>query len=460
MAPMHIEDDTIAAISTPIGEGGIGIVRLSGPAAIAIANRMFMSARGKSLADQPRGIYYGAIEDDGVVLDEVLVSLMPAPHSYTCEDVVEINGHGGTGPLNAILDLALRNGARLAGPGEFTKRAFLNGRLDLVQAEAVIDRIQARTRAGLAAAHAAADGVLSREVYAIAEALQEAQALLEAAVDFPEDDLPELVDEGFRRNLSRIRDHMRRLLDTADAGRLYREGVAVAIVGRPNAGKSSLFNALLQDARALVTPVPGTTRDLIEETITIQGVPVRLSDTAGLRQAENEVEQLGIAVARKAAENASVLLYVVDVADVLSEEEAYLAEEVLSLQIPCVVALNKIDQAQAPATPDWATRAHAVCLVSAVTEEGLHELEEALGKLLLGEHAVAPDQSMLTRTHQRDSMRRACEAIEGLLEHLDASPEFLSIDLAEAISALGEITGETTPDDILERIFSAFCIGK
>ena len=455
-------DDTIAAISTPPGEGGIGIVRLSGKDAVAIVRRVFRSTSGRDVAASKRRVFHGHVVDEhGDVIDEVLLHVMRAPHSYTREDVVEINCHGGAGPLGAVLEQALIHGARLAEPGEFTQRAFLNGRIDLVQAEAVIDRIQARTKAGLRAASAAASGALSKAINEMKTALVDTLARIEAAVDFPDEDLLDLVDEGLRQSLVGVRERMLELLATAETGRLYREGAAVAIAGRPNVGKSSLFNALLRDARAIVSPQPGTTRDRIEELITLSGVAVRLTDTAGLQTTHDEVERIGVQIARKALTNADIILFVVDASEPLREEDLRLAEELRALDRPVWLAFNKIDLAPAVEAPDlWREWMKGSSRVSALTGEGLAELEKHLGALLLGGAAISPGQGLITRAHQRDSLRRAAASLGQLLDNFGASPEFLSIDLREAVNALGEITGETTPEDVLERIFSSFCIGK
>lgn len=466
-------EDTIVAISTPPGEGGIGIVRLSGKDALAIAGRVFASTTGRDITRDRGRVFHGHVVDaQGAVVDEVLLHVMRAPHSYTREDVVEINCHGGAGPLNAVLEQALIQGARLAQPGEFTQRAFLNGRIDLVQAEAVIDRIRARTRAGLQAATAAAAGTLSKEINEMKTVLVDALAQIEAAVDFPEEDLPDLVNENLRQRLVDTRDRMLDLLHTAETGRLYREGVSIAIAGRPNVGKSSLFNALLRDARAIVSAQPGTTRDRIEEMITLGGVPARLTDTAGLRSPHDEVERIGVAVARDALKTADLILFVLDASVPLTEEDRMLAAELETLERPVWVVLNKIDIAPEIEIEIGDSRLFSstktgdcplfrgASRVSAKTGEGLEALERNLAALLLGGAPVSPDQGMITRAHQRDSLRRASASLERLLENFDQSPEFLSIDLREAVKALGEITGETTPEDILDKIFSSFCIGK
>jgi tRNA modification GTPase len=456
----RIPEDTIAAVSTPPGEGAIGIVRLSGGNAVSIAADVFVSSRDRDIRTERGRVFHGDIRRDGETLDEVLVHVMRAPHTYTREDVVEINCHGGAAPLQAILELVLERGARLAEPGEFTKRAFLNGRIDLIQAEAVIDRIRAQTRAGLRAATAAAGGALSRALGDMRERLIEAQARIEAAVDFPDDHLPDLIDQRLQDVLLAVRDRMRGLLDTAETGRLYREGARIVVAGRPNVGKSSLFNALLRDARAIVTAQPGTTRDLIEETITVAGMPIRLTDTAGLREAVDEVEQIGIEAARRALQCAGAVLFVVDAAAGATEDDRVLAQELAELEIPLVLALNKTDLAPDALPPAWDIPFAGLCRVSAITGNGLADLEAALGRLFLGENALSPEHEMLSRVHQRDSLRRAAEALDQALAAFGESPEFISIDVREALRALGEITGETTPDDILENIFSTFCIGK
>ena len=454
-------DDTIAAIATPPGEGGIGIVRLSGNRAVEIVHQAFVSSSGRDIRTDPARVFHGHVRDKtGVVIDEVLVHVMRAPHSYTREDVVEINCHGGAGPLNAVLEEALIRGARLARPGEFTQRAFLSGRIDLVQAEAVVDCIRARTRAGLHAAAAAARGVLSNAIHEMKGALVDALARIEAAVDFPDEDLPDLVGESLRARLEATRNRMAELVNTAEAGRLYREGVGVAIAGSPNVGKSSLFNALLRDARAIVSARPGTTRDRIEEVITLSGIPVRLTDTAGLHPADDEIEQIGIEVARGAVDNADIVLFVLDASEPALDQAPPLADELDAMDKPVWLVMNKIDIAREALPPPWAGRFIGLSRVSAKTGQGLDSLENELAALIVGGAAVSPDQGMITRIHQRDSLRRAAIALDRLLENYGASPEFLSLDLREALGALGEITGETTPEDLLNTIFSSFCIGK
>lgn len=454
-------EDTIAAISTPPGEGGVGIVRLSGPQAIAIAEGIFVSSSGKSIGASRQRVFHGHVRDvAGEVLDEVLAHVMRAPHSYTREDVVEINCHGGMLPLAEVLDEVLRKGARLANPGEFTLRAFLNGRIDLVQAEAVIDQIRARTHAGLQAANAAASGTLSKSLHTLHDTLAHVLAYIEAAVDFADEELPELVNESLFAKLGGALQQMRDLLRTADTGRLFREGAAAAIVGRPNVGKSSLFNALLRDVRAIVSAQPGTTRDRIEEYITLEGIPLKLIDTAGLRATQDEVEKIGVHIARQALENANLVLFVLDGSQPFTAADRELAEELNDVESPTVVVINKIDTNPDPVIEDWMNSFASVRCVSAITGDGLKALEETVADLLLGGIHIHSGEALITRAHQKDSLRRSEECLERLLNDTTASPEFLAFELREALHALGEITGETTPDDLLGIIFSNFCIGK
>lgn len=460
MASPTSPEDTIAAIATPPGEGGIGIVRISGPEAVPIAGRLFVSASGRRIDDGARQVYYGAIRVEGETVDEVLVHVMRAPHSYTCEDVVEINCHGGTAPLHAVLELVLSAGARLAEPGEFTRRAFMNGRIDLVQAEAVIDRIRAQTRAGLRAASSAARGVLSKELGAIRQDLVTAKAHIEAVIDFPDQDLPDVITPELREALGDARARMEGLLATADAGRLLREGADVAIAGRPNVGKSSLFNALLRDARAIVTATPGTTRDVLRETITVDGIPVRLADMAGLRDTVDEVERIGVELAKQALAETSLVLVMVDAAAGVQPEDERLIGDMRALDVPMLLVLNKIDAGDTVDPERFNGTFTGTRRVSARTGEGLCDLERDIARFLRGTTAISPNQALITRVHQKESIRRSLEALRRVEANFADSPEFMGIELAEALKALGEVTGETTPDEVLEQIFGAFCIGK
>ena len=461
---MYSLDDTIAAISTPIGEGGIGMVRMSGSEALTILKKIF--ARGKCvhlpLATchlQPYHLHYGHIIDpeSSEVVDEVLVSYMPAPRTYTREDVVEINCHGGIVPLRHILELCLRGGARLAGPGEFTLRAFLNGRIDLAQAEAVLDIVRAKTEASLRVAVDQLDGHLSGEARRIRGQLVDALAHLEASIDFPEDEIPE---RDIASDLGEARGLLEGLLAHADRGIVYRQGIRTAIVGKPSVGKSSLLNALLRTSRAIVTPIPGTTRDTLEETLNLRGIPLVLVDTAGIvAETEDVVERLSIERSRRALAQADLALLVVDGSEPLSEADREIAR--LVGDKTAILVINKIDLPQALASDAPLPEAPRVS-ISALTGQGLEGLEQAIVETVFSGRVLASDALLVSNPRHKDALQRALDHLMTAQEahRRDMPADFIAIDLTAAISALGEITGETVSEDLLEAIFSNFCVGK
>ncbi|MHB1004816.1 MAG: tRNA uridine-5-carboxymethylaminomethyl(34) synthesis GTPase MnmE [Chloroflexota bacterium] len=456
-------DDTIAAIATPIGEGGVGIVRLSGPRAGTIAQALFRRTRGRGELRSHR-LYYGHVHDpqSGAVVDEVLLAYMRAPHTYTREDVVEINCHGGPLPLQRVLALALREGARLANPGELTLRAFLNGRLDLAEAEAVVDVVRARTEPGLRLAVAQLGGDLSRAVASLRRQSLDVLAYLTATIDFAEDEIPPQDVEG---SLAAAIAGADSLLAGADAGIIYRQGLRVAIVGRPNVGKSSLLNALLRENRAIVTPVPGTTRDTVVETLNLRGIPVVLVDTAGICDAQDLVERLGVERSREAVAGADLVLFILDA----SEPPQVYDREVASLIAgkPAVVVLNKSDlparlgalgaEEAARLLPGAPIVAMAASLGAGVTA-----LEDAVAAAVLGGRAGVSAEPLVSNPRHKDALRRARERLAAALDGWRAGlpADFATIDLRAAVDALGEITGESASEDLLETIFSQFCIGK
>ncbi len=458
-------DDTIVAISTPPGEGGIGIVRMSGPAAAAILRRLFVP--GSSLSPfhlQPRTLHYGHIVEPatGEVVDEVLAVYMPAPGTYTRQEIVEIDGHGGIVALRRILALCLRQGARLAEPGEFTARAFLNGRLDLAQAEAVLDVIRARTERSLQVAMGQLAGHLSERVGAVRTGLVEALAYLEASLDFAEDEIPE---RDLGPDLERAGHELERLLADADRGILYRQGVRVAIVGRPNVGKSSLLNRLLRTSRAIVTDIPGTTRDTLEETLNLQGVPVVLVDTAGIAaRAVDPIEQLGIERSRAALAQADLALLVVDASQPPTDADRAIAA--LIGNKPALVVLNKTDLV--PDAPQEAARwtgdlgPWPLVPVSALTGAGVERLEEAIVETVFSGQVTATEMPLVTSPRHKEALNRALDHIHAAQAAVqqDLSADLVAIDVAAAVHALGEITGQTAGDDLIEAIFSNFCVGK
>jgi tRNA modification GTPase len=457
-------DDTIAAIATALGEGGIGVVKVSGPEAHAIAKGLFVPASPNGGASQaaplmPRRLTFGHIRNprSGEVVDEVLVAYMPAPHSYTRQDVVEIQAHGGIVPLRQILKLVLMAGARLAEPGEMTLRAFVNGRLDLAQAEAVLDVIQARTEAALRVATEQLGGKLSNQVRTVRAQLVHLLAYLEASIDFVEDDIPsQEVIPPLQETAGALQD----MLASADRGLIYRQGIRTAIVGRPNVGKSSLLNALLRGERAIVTPIPGTTRDTLEETINVQGMPLVLVDTAGIRNAtDDEVERVGVARSRSALERADMALLVVDGSQALDEADQDIAT--LIGHKPGLLVINKCDLPQVELPSDLLSAAPRL-KVSALTGEGITDLEDAIVELVFGGAVTSADTPLVSNPRHQASLKRALDHVQaaqgGQMGGL--SPDLVAIDVREAVDALGEITGETVSEDLLEAIFSDFCIGK
>ncbi|GBC93114.1 tRNA modification GTPase MnmE [bacterium HR15] len=458
--------DTIAAVATPPGEGGIGIIRVSGPLAFPIAARIFQRARnapwgnppGKTVFESHR-IYFGAIRDPqtGEVLDRALLLTFRAPHSYTGEDVVEFSCHGSPFLLQRVLKLIWQEGARPAQPGEFTQRAFLNGKLDLAQAEAVADLVRARTESQLRAALYLHEGVLSRTVRQLNEGLLALLAEVEATIDFAEE-IGELDREAFAQRLEELIDRLTGLLQRAQAGRLLREGVRIAIVGRPNVGKSSLLNALLGEERAIVTPIPGTTRDLIEEAFQIQGVPIVVLDTAGLRENPDPVEQLGIERTRRAIEHADLLLVVMDLGEGLTHADRVLLA-MLPAEKPRLYVWNKADLV--PESTPLPALDSAMVRVSALTGEGLPTLCEAI---LQAVNLSGVGEESLMLTHQRH-VQAVEEARQHLISALQAThsalpPDIIAVDLRAAWLALGTITGETVDEELVNRIFRDFCIGK
>ena len=447
-------DDTIAAIATPPGEGAIGIVRLSGPDALPILQRLFEPARPG--AWRPFRMRYGRVRaTDGAVVDEALAVFMRAPHSFTAEDAAEISCHGGPLVTSRVLALALAAGARSAEPGEFTMRAFANGRIDLTQAEATLDVIQARTDAALALAQAQLGGWLTAELRRIRELILPPLAYCTALVDFPEDEVEPL---PVAEPLAAAQDALEGLLASASQGMIYRQGARAALVGRPNAGKSSLLNALLRVDRAIVTPIPGTTRDTLEETASLCGIPVVLVDTAGIAETADPVEQLGVARSRAALAAADVALLVIDISNPFEPADAQIAELVAGK--PTIVVQNKIDLLPAGTQPPNESETPIVA-VSARTGAGLDTLAEAIATILLG-GAPAGAERLVSNPRHRDALARASGHLRDARAGHAAGipPDLLAVDLTAALAAIGEITGDGVHDDLLATIFSTFCIGK
>ncbi|SFT69984.1 tRNA modification GTPase [Selenomonas sp. GACV-9] len=458
------QSDTISAIATAQGEGGIGIIRISGEKAIEVADTVFRAASGRKLADYEtqRAVFGHIVDADEETVDEAMVLLMRAPHSYTKEDVVELQCHGGVMPLRKTLSLTWQAGARPAERGEFTKRAFLNGRLDLMQAQAVMDVISAKTKKSLKMASGHLSGHFSAGIKAMRHEILGMIAHLEAAIDFPEDEVDDVVTDDVERNVVEVRNKIRKLLKTANTGRILRDGLMTAIVGKPNVGKSSLLNALLREERAIVTDIPGTTRDSIEEYANIGGVPLRIIDTAGIRATDDVVEQIGVDKARAYVDKASLVLALFDGSREFMEED----EEILSLieGKEALVLLNKTDLNEVLSVEMLAERTKApVIAISTVTEHGLDELAAAITKKVYDSGLADSDEGgFVNDERQVEILRRTDEHLAAALRTIGAGMglDFISIDLRSAWEKLGELTGETVGEDIINEIFSKFCIGK
>ncbi len=460
---MNYFDDTIAAISTPIGQGGIGIVRMSGPQSLLIAERIFRPKRAVKISDLgPRSIAYGQAIDpsNGSIIDEVLVSVMRSRNSYTKEDVVEINCHGGMIPVRKILEVTISQGARLAEPGEFTKRAFLNGRINLSQAEAVFDLISARTDECRRIAIEQLQGGLSGKLTELRTALVETCASLEACIDFPEEEIETKTREEMINRLAEIKREIEALSATFEEARFFREGLSVAIVGRPNVGKSSLLNALLKKDRAIVTETPGTTRDLIEDYLNIRGLPVRIMDTAGIRHSSDFVEKEGVRRSLAAMEKADFIIAIFDGSEPLKEDDKELFKKIKDKN--ALIAVNKSDLPMKISLENIEASGRKYLQISAVRSEGLEELKSAVFDSNLKNWKEEREGTVVTNLRHKVALDKASSALSQALRGLndDRPLEILSIELREALDHIGEITGAVTTEEILNKIFGDFCIGK
>ena len=460
---MFDTDDTIAAITTPLGESGIGVIRISGKEAYAVGDKIFSGLTDMPLSKRPdRTIQYGRIKDEhGHCIDEVLAMIMRGPRSYTAEDVLEIQCHGGRQSLQEILALILRSGARLANPGEFTQRAFVHGRIDLAQAEAVMDVIQAKSSAGLTSAVEQLEGRLSRLVSEMRLHLTELVTRLEVTIDYPEEDLEDVAVPDIAGSLRDIQDRLNKMLDEARSGKMIRDGVVVAIAGTPNAGKSSLLNQLAQEERAIVTDVPGTTRDSIDVWITIKGIPVCLVDTAGIRDTADAVEQIGVNRARQYMEKADIILVVIDGSRPLLPEDRAIIDA--AKQKNAFIVLNKqdlpISVSQQKLEAEYGCK---VVPLSATKGEGLDELKEAILATVMEKGFLNGDNAILTNTRHIELIRQSKLALEQALQTIEEGMpvDCAIVDMRRAWELLGSITGDTVSDDIVTEIFSRFCLGK
>jgi tRNA modification GTPase len=456
--------ETIAAIATPVGTGGVGIVKISGAEAWAVGSHLFRSVEPWK-AVESHHLYYGHIIDpeSAETVDEVLTSFMRGPSTYTREDVVEINCHSGLAVLERILELVVRAGVRLAEPGEFTRRAFLNGRIDLTQAEAILDLVNSKTRRSLHLANEHLGGGLQGIIIDLRNHLLDTMAMIEAAIDFPEEDLEILEGQNLTARLrQQVRDPINTLLEHYEDGRILREGLSVIIAGKPNVGKSSLLNNLLRANRALVTPVPGTTRDVIEESLSLKGIPLRLVDTAGLRQVDDLVEKLGMEYTRERLAQADVVLFILDRSSPLTSEDLQIYQQIEAKTR--LIVLNKIDL---DPNPDFAFISdrfpgERLVEISALYGDGMEHLRDAIFHTILGRRLDTEMSVVSPNVRHKLCLERSLAALDRGLE-LSAKQlpaELIAVELQESLAHLGEIIGVTTTEDLLDQIFSQFCIGK
>lgn len=455
--------DTIAAIATAVSNSGIGIIRISGSKAIVVADRIFESIKeGKKLQDVPtHTIHYGMVKDGNQILDEVLVTVMRGPHSYTGEDTVEINCHGGVLVMKRILETVIRSGAVAAEPGEFTKRAFLNGRMDLSQAEAVMDVIAAKNDYAMANSVSQLKGSVSRKIKKLREALLYQVAYIESALDDPEHISLDGYTRELRKALEEIVPEIEGLLKNADNGRLISEGIRTVILGKPNAGKSSLMNILVGQERAIVTDVAGTTRDILEEQIRIGDVSLRLTDTAGIRETEDVVEKIGVLRAKEAAKEADLIIYVVDGACPLDGNDREIIEMLKSKR--AIILLNKVDlNLVVEAKELEKMTGHPVIEISAKEEIGIERLEKEISYLFFHGKLDFNDELVITNIRHKNALEAALGSLRLVFQGMkDGMPEdFLTIDLMDAYGKLGLIVGEAVEDDLVNEIFGKFCMGK
>ncbi len=464
---MYEKEDVIAAIATPIGEGGIAIIRMSGYDSYEIIKKIFKS-KNKNVNDlKSHTQYFGTVYNPKTeeIIDEVLVSYMKEPRSYTKENVVEIHSHGGIVVANKILKLVCNYGAKFAEPGEFTKRAFLNGRIDLSQAESVIDIIKAKTEKGLDIALKQLKGELKDLINIIRKNLLEILASIEADIDFPEDEIDTLNDNEIKEKLLEIRCDLEKLIDEFEKGRILREGLKVVIVGRTNVGKSSLLNALLREKRAIVTNIPGTTRDVIEEYINVKGIPLKIIDTAGIRETSDEVEKIGVEQSKRLLEKCDLILYVLDASEKIQDDEKKLLKDLSKKDKKVLIIINKIDLQNIKINKNdinFLNNKYNIIEISAKERKGVIKIEETVEKMVLEGKIYSNKNILITKERQKDIIEKSLKSINDAVNTLEngLTGEFLSIDIKNTWENLGKITGETIEEDILDKIFSDFCIGK
>ena len=456
-------DDTIAAIATAPGEGGIGIIRISGPKSLEVAEEIFFSMSGKKISEYPaRTLIFGNIKDGDKKIDEVLVAYMKGPNSYTAEDVIEINCHGGFISVKRILELVLSKDVRLAEAGEFTKRAFLNGRIDLSQAEAVIDVINAKTDKAHEVAENQLDGSLSNRIREFREKVTELLAQVEVAIDYPEEDIEFIAYTTLEEKTRELNKDIKKLYETSESGKIFREGLKTVIVGKPNVGKSSLLNSILGENRAIVTDIPGTTRDVIEEFVNIKGIPLKIVDTAGIRETDDVVEKIGVEKSMASFDTADLIIMVVDSSSELSEEDREILEKVQGKET--ILLLNKTDLPQVIDEEEVKKYVNGenIIKISALHNEGIEDVHDRIEAMVYKGDIKSSSNVIITNSRHKDALYRAMKSAEDAMRAIeDRMPlDFVEVDLKNIWDYLGYINGDTVSEDLLDNIFHNFCIGK
>ena len=456
-------DDTIAAIATAPGEGGIGIIRISGPKSLEVAEDIFFSMSGKKISEYPaRTLIFGNIKDGDKKIDEVLVAYMKGPNSYTAEDVIEINCHGGFISVKRILELVLSKDVRLAEAGEFTKRAFLNGRIDLSQAEAVIDVINAKTDKAHEVAENQLDGSLSNRIREFRDKVTELLAQVEVAIDYPEEDIEFIAYTTLEEKTRELNKDIKKLYETSESGKIFREGLKTVIVGKPNVGKSSLLNSILGENRAIVTDIPGTTRDVIEEFVNIKGIPLKIVDTAGIRETDDVVEKIGVEKSMASFDTADLIIMVVDSSSELSEEDREILEKVQGKET--ILLLNKTDLPQVINEEEVKKYVNEenIIKISALHNEGIEDVHDRIEAMVYKGDIKSSSNVIITNSRHKDALYRAMKSAEDAMRAIeDRMPlDFVEVDLKNIWDYLGYINGDTVSEDLLDNIFHNFCIGK
>ena len=456
-------DDTIAAIATAPGEGGIGIIRLSGHKSLDVAEEIFCSMSGKKISEYPaRTLIYGNIMDGEKKIDEVLIAFMKGPNSYTAEDVIEINCHGGFISVKRILELVLSKDVRIAEPGEFTKRAFLNGRIDLSQAEAVIDVINAKTDKAHEVAENQLEGSLSKKIKDFREKVTRLIAQVEVAIDYPEEDIEFIAYSTLESDTKELQKEIKNLYETSESGKIFREGLKTVIVGKPNVGKSSLLNRILGENRAIVTDIPGTTRDVIEEFVNIKGIPLKIVDTAGIRDTEDVVEKIGVEKSRASFDSADLIIMVADSSNGLSDEDMEILEMIKGKE--AIVLLNKIDldrNIDEEKIKEY-VKEENIINISALKNEGIEKIHSKIESMVYRGDIKSSSNVIITNSRHKDAIYKAMKSIDDAVKAIDNKMplDFVEVDLKNVWDYLGYINGDTVTEDLLDNIFHNFCIGK